>query len=72
MHDAHHDGDDVPAASINVTPFVDVVLVLLVIFMVTSDFIRPSGIDVQLPRAASGGADARRKEANTEAEQWTG
>ncbi len=48
------DHDDV-TASINVTPFVDVVLVLLVIFMVTSDFITPSAIHVDLPRAANGG-----------------
>jgi biopolymer transport protein ExbD len=49
-----NDDDDVIAA-INVTPFVDVVLVLLVIFMVTSDFIRPSAIEIELPRAANGG-----------------
>jgi biopolymer transport protein ExbD len=49
------DGDEV-SASINVTPFVDVVLVLLVIFMVTTDFITPSAIEVTLPRAAHGGA----------------
>ena len=55
MHDASSDHDDV-SASINVTPFVDVVLVLLVIFMVTTDFIRPQAIQVELPRAASGGA----------------
>jgi len=54
MHDPFSDSDEV-SASINVTPFVDVVLVLLVIFMVTSDFIRPSAIDVELPHAANGG-----------------
>jgi biopolymer transport protein ExbD len=54
MHDASSDGDDI-SASINVTPFVDVVLVLLVIFMVTTDFIRPQAINVELPRAANGG-----------------
>lgn len=54
MHDASSDGDDV-SASINVTPFVDVVLVLLVIFMVATDFIRPQAINVELPRAANGG-----------------
>jgi biopolymer transport protein ExbD len=55
MHDPSADDDEL-SASINVTPFVDVVLVLLVIFMITSDVIRPSAIDVQLPRAANGGA----------------
>lgn len=54
MHDPSSDDDEL-TASINVTPFVDVVLVLLVIFMITSNFIRPSAIDVKLPRAASGG-----------------
>lgn len=42
-------------ASINVTPLVDVVLVLLIIFMVTATFIVRESIEVQLPRAASGG-----------------
>jgi len=42
-------------ASINVTPLVDVVLVLLIIFMVTASFIVRETIEVQLPRAASGG-----------------
>ncbi len=36
-------------ADINVTPFVDVVLVLLIIFMVTAPVIE-SGIDVDLPQ----------------------
>lgn len=54
MHDPSSDSDEI-SASINVTPFVDVVLVLLVIFMVTSDFIRPQAIDIELPRAANGG-----------------
>jgi len=37
-------------AEINVTPFVDVMLVLLVIFMVTTPLM-VSGMDVDLPRA---------------------
>ena len=36
-------------ADINVTPFVDVVLVLLIIFMVTAPVLQ-SGIEVQVPR----------------------
>ena len=36
-------------ADINVTPFVDVMLVLLIIFMVTAPVIQ-SGIDVELPQ----------------------
>ena len=39
-----------PMADINVTPLVDVVLVLLIIFMVVTPMLS-SGIDVKLPRA---------------------
>lgn len=39
-------------AEINVTPFVDVMLVLLVIFMITAPLL-VQGIDVNLPRAAA-------------------
>lgn len=41
-------------ASINVTPFVDVVLVLLVIFMVTAPIIAKDILDVRLPKTESG------------------
>ena len=47
-----------PMADINVTPFVDVVLVLLVIFMLTAPLLGGS-IDVDLPRASSSGIDLR-------------
>ena len=39
-------------ADINVTPFVDVVLVLLIIFMVTAPMMQ-KGVDVELPKAQS-------------------
>lgn len=39
-------------AEINITPLVDVMLVLLIIFMVTAPFLQ-SGIDVDLPEAQS-------------------
>jgi len=45
--------DDVIAA-INITPLVDVVLVLLIIFMITAPVIYQSSIPVQLPKAATG------------------
>jgi biopolymer transport protein ExbD len=41
-------------SEINVTPLVDVVLVLLVIFMVTTTYIVAQSISVDLPRAATG------------------
>ncbi len=39
----------------NVTPLVDIVLVLLIIFMVTANFIVRETVEVDLPRAANGG-----------------
>ena len=42
-----------PLSEINVTPFVDVMLVLLIIFMVTAPMMT-RGIDVKLPRTESG------------------
>jgi biopolymer transport protein TolR len=49
------DDDDDLISGINVTPLVDVVLVLLIIFMVTATYIVRAAIDVDLPRAAHGG-----------------
>ncbi|QDE71335.1 MULTISPECIES: ExbD/TolR family protein [Myxococcus] len=48
------DNDD-EITGINVTPLVDVVLVLLIIFMVTANFIVRETVEVDLPRAANGG-----------------
>ncbi len=45
--------DNGPISSINVTPFVDVVLVLLVIFMVTAPLLMQDSIGIHLPKAAS-------------------
>jgi biopolymer transport protein ExbD len=47
--------DDDLIADINVTPLVDVVLVLLIIFMVTATYIVRASIEVELPRVAHGG-----------------
>ncbi len=41
-------------SAINVTPLVDVVLVLLVIFMITAPVIYQSSLKVNLPKAQSG------------------
>ena len=45
-------GNDQFMSEINVTPFVDVMLVLLIIFMVTAPMM-VQGIDVDLPKATS-------------------
>ncbi|MGI9322744.1 MAG: biopolymer transporter ExbD, partial [Pseudomonadales bacterium] len=42
-----------PMSEINVVPYIDVMLVLLVIFMVTAPLMT-QGIKVELPQAASG------------------
>jgi biopolymer transport protein ExbD len=47
--------DDDLISGINVTPLVDIVLVLLIIFMVTATYIVRASIEVELPRAAHGG-----------------
>jgi len=41
-------------AEINITPFTDVILVLLIIFMITTPLILQSNIRVNLPASASG------------------
>jgi len=45
---------DEEIVGINVTPLVDVVLVLLVVLMVTAGYIASRAIPVDLPKAASG------------------
>ena len=51
---ANQNSDD-EITGINVTPLVDIVLVLLIIFMVTANFIVRETLEVDLPRAAHGG-----------------
>lgn len=48
-------GDD-SITEINVTPLVDVMLVLLVIFMVTANYMVNQSINIQLPKADTGQA----------------
>jgi biopolymer transport protein TolR len=43
--------DDDTMAQINITPFTDVVLVLLIIFMIATPIIVGSGIKIHLPKA---------------------
>jgi biopolymer transport protein ExbD len=52
---AQGNGSDEAITGINVTPLVDITLVLLIIFMVTASYIVKDAIDVDLPRAAQGG-----------------
>jgi biopolymer transport protein TolR len=47
-----------PLSEINVTPLVDVVLVLLIIFMVTAPFLQ-GGLEIDLPKVATRGLDVR-------------
>jgi biopolymer transport protein ExbD len=48
--------DDGEITGINVTPLVDIMLVLLIIFMVTTKAIeQEQAIEVELPKAAAGG-----------------
>ena len=48
-------GDDEEAiVDINITPFVDIILVVLIIFMVTATYIMEQSIKVKLPDAATG------------------
>lgn len=45
-------------SEINITPFTDVILVLLVIFMITTPLISEQSIKINLPRAKSGDSSA--------------
>jgi len=50
-------GGDELNSEINVTPFVDVMLVLLIIFMITAPMMNNTGVDLQLPRVAAKNID---------------
>lgn len=54
MASSDSDDDDGIISGINVTPLVDVTLVLLVVFMVTAKIIVSQGMPMDLPKAASG------------------
>ncbi len=51
---ASPDDLDSENTSINITPLVDIMLVLLIIFMVTANMQQKRTIDVQLPKAVTG------------------
>ncbi len=41
------------AVDINMAPLIDMVFILLIFFLVTTSFVRESGVDVQRPKAKS-------------------
>jgi len=45
--------DDEPIAAINFVPMIDISLVLLIIFMVTTTFVHVTGIELKLPKAST-------------------
>jgi len=51
-------GDEDIIANINITPLVDIFLVLLIIFMITSSVIDQREIALQVPKAANAGSQA--------------
>lgn len=46
--------NDEPIADINIVPFVDIILVVLIIFMVATPLIMRKSIQVNLPKAGAG------------------
>jgi biopolymer transport protein ExbD len=48
-------GSEEPITGINVTPLVDITLVLLVVFMVTAQLIAGQSVPLDLPKAATAG-----------------
>ena len=53
--------NDDEITGINVTPLVDVMLVLLIIFMVTATYITNRSINVNLPKADTADSDSKTK-----------
>ena len=60
MASSKNGGDDYEISGINVTPLVDIMLVLLIIFLVTATYIVKEAIKIDLPRAAAAGAPTPR------------
>ena len=56
-----HGRRSAPMSEINVTPFVDVMLVLLIIFMVAAPMLTV-GIDVELPKSAANALESENEE----------
>lgn len=47
------DGGEESTDAINLTPLIDMVFILLIFFLVTTSFVRESGVAVQRPQAAT-------------------
>ena len=56
-----HSRRTIPMSEINVTPFVDVMLVLLIIFMVAAPMLTV-GVDVELPKSAAKALESENEE----------
>ena len=56
-----HSRRSIPMSEINVTPFVDVMLVLLIIFMVAAPMLTV-GVDVELPKSAANALQSENEE----------
>ncbi len=54
----NNNSDEEIMSSINITPLVDIFLVLLIIFMITSSVVDQKSIPVNLPKAAHAGTEA--------------
>jgi biopolymer transport protein TolR len=61
MAHLHHPGSRRPMSDINVVPFIDVMLVLLVIFMITTPLLT-QGVKVDLPRTEAKAITEQQKE----------
>ncbi len=61
MHGKHQQSGQ-PMAEINVIPLVDISLVLLIIFMVTTAFVKEAGLNMQLPQAQTHEADPEKSQ----------
>jgi biopolymer transport protein ExbD len=48
-----NESDDGVVTGINVTPLVDIMLVLLIVFMVTAHFVQDSGLKINLPKSVT-------------------
>ncbi|MFQ6672063.1 MAG: ExbD/TolR family protein [Candidatus Tectimicrobiota bacterium] len=48
-------------ASLNITPLIDVVLLLLIFFMISTTFVVQPGIPIQLPKAVSAAGQLQRE-----------